>query len=175
MVQRPQWVHDGYGAEPRRIYADARAPACEQDHHPTGIPARHVGPECFSRPSGGAQGFAKHRDRRHGVRIQQRGCQIAMPSNQEAIDLKQPRLQRVTDSNCLATERFLPSGSDATVMWANGLGSTQTTPSTSAQAVPAPIVDSRKVSRFCRRQGCLLSLTDTTDGVLSLPRFKYST
>jgi hypothetical protein len=38
-------------------------------------------------------------------------------------------------------ERFLPSGSDAAVMWASGLGSTQTTPSTSTQAAPAPRVD----------------------------------
>ena len=37
--------------------------------------------------------------------------------------------------------RFLPSGSDAAVMWASGLGSTQTTPSTSTQAAPAPKVD----------------------------------
>ncbi len=36
---------------------------------------------------------------------------------------------------------FLPSGSDAAVMWASGLGSTQTTPSTSTQAAPAPRVD----------------------------------
>ena len=33
---------------------------------------------------------------------------------------------------------LLPSGSDAAVMWASGLGSTQTTPSTSTQAAPAP-------------------------------------
>jgi hypothetical protein len=98
-----------------------------------------------------------------------------MPGNQEAIDLKQPMLRPVTESHCFEEERFLPSGSDASVMWANGLGPTQTTPSARAQAVPAPIMDGRKVSRFCRRQGCLLSLTDTTDGALSLPRFKYST
>lgn len=42
---------------------------------------------------------------------------------------------------CGNEDRFLPSGSNAAVMWVNGLGSTQTTPSTSAQAVPAPIVD----------------------------------
>jgi hypothetical protein len=41
-----------------------------------------------------------------------------------------------TDEN-----RFLPSGSDAAVMWASGLGSTQTTPCTSTQAAPAPEVD----------------------------------
>jgi len=37
--------------------------------------------------------------------------------------------------------RLLPSGSDAAVMWASGLGSTQTTPSTSTQAAPAPRED----------------------------------
>jgi hypothetical protein len=37
--------------------------------------------------------------------------------------------------------RLLPSGSDVAVMWASGLGSTQTTPSTSTQAAPAPEVD----------------------------------
>jgi len=35
-------------------------------------------------------------------------------------------------------ERFLPSVSDAAVMWASSLGSTQTTPSISTQAAPAP-------------------------------------
>jgi len=40
-------------------------------------------------------------------------------------------------------DRFLPSGSDAAVMWASGLGSIQTTPSTSTQAAPAPTVDCR--------------------------------
>jgi hypothetical protein len=64
-----------------------------------------------------------------------------MPSSQEVIDLKQPQLRLVSESNCLQEERILPSGSDAAVMWVHGLGSTQTTPSTSAQAVPAPIVD----------------------------------
>ena len=43
---------------------------------------------------------------------------------------------RWTDEN-----QCLPSGSDAVVMWASGLGSTQTTPSTSTQAAPAPRVD----------------------------------
>jgi hypothetical protein len=41
----------------------------------------------------------------------------------------------------LQEKQLLPSGSDAAVMWANGLGSIQTTPGSSAQAVPAPIVD----------------------------------
>ena len=62
-----------------------------------------------------------------------------MPSSQEAVNLKKPQLRLV--SEYLQEERFLPSGSDAAVMWANGLGSTQTTPGSSAQAVPAPIVD----------------------------------
>jgi len=62
-----------------------------------------------------------------------------MPSSQEAINLKKPQLRLLSDY--LREERLLPSGSDAAVMWANGLGSTQTTPGSSAQAVPAPIVD----------------------------------
>ena len=62
-----------------------------------------------------------------------------MPSSQEAVNLKKPQLRLVSDY--LQEERLLPSGSDAAVMWANGLGSTQTTPGSSAQAVPAPIVD----------------------------------
>ena len=62
-----------------------------------------------------------------------------MSSSQEAINLKKPQLRMVSDY--LQEERLLPSGSDAAVMWANGLGSTQTTPGSSAQAVPAPIVD----------------------------------
>jgi len=52
--------------------------------------------------------------------------------------LKQLQLYPVTGSNCFP-ELF--SGSDAAVMWAHGLGPNQTTPSASAQAVPAPIVD----------------------------------
>jgi hypothetical protein len=61
--------------------------------------------------------------------------------------LKQPMLCPVTESHCFEKERFLPSGSEASVMWANGLGPTQTTPSASAQAVPAPIVNrSRQIS-----------------------------
>jgi hypothetical protein len=43
----------------------------------------------------------------------------------------------------LQEKRLLPSGSNAAVMWANGLGPTQTTPGSSAQAVPAPIVERR--------------------------------
>jgi hypothetical protein len=62
-----------------------------------------------------------------------------MPSSEEAINLKKPQLRLVSDY--LLEERLLPSGSNAAVMWANGLGSTQTTPGSSAQAVPAPIVD----------------------------------
>jgi hypothetical protein len=62
-----------------------------------------------------------------------------MPSSQEAINLKKLQLRPV--SEWLQEERLLPSGSDAAVMWVNGLGSTQTTPGSSAQAVPAPIVD----------------------------------
>ena len=62
-----------------------------------------------------------------------------MPSSQEAINLKKPQLRLVSDY--LQEERLLPSGSDAAVMWASGLGSTQTTPSTSTQAAPAPEVD----------------------------------
>ena len=62
-----------------------------------------------------------------------------MSSSQEAINLKKPQPRMVSDY--LQEGRLLPSGSDAAVMWANGLGSTQTTPGSSAQAVPAPIVD----------------------------------
>jgi hypothetical protein len=52
---------------------------------------------------------------------------------------------RWTDEN-----QFFPSGSDAAVMWASGLGSTQTTPSTSTQAAPAPRVDcSMQVATLC--------------------------
>ncbi len=49
-----------------------------------------------------------------------------MRSNQEAINLKSSQLRLVSDY--LQEERLLPSGSDAAVMWANGLGSTQPTP-----------------------------------------------
>ena len=62
-----------------------------------------------------------------------------MPSSQEGINLKEPQLRLM--SEYFQEERLLPSGSDAAVMWANGLGSTQTTPGSSAQAVPAPNVD----------------------------------
>ena len=55
--------------------------------------------------------------------------------------MKDLRLQLVVESHCLQDDRFQFSGSDAAVMWAHGLGSNQTTPSASAQAVPAPIVD----------------------------------
>jgi hypothetical protein len=64
-----------------------------------------------------------------------------MLSSQEATDLKQLQLYLVSESTYLQDERLLPGGSDAAVMWVNGLGSTQTTPGTSAQAVPAPIAD----------------------------------
>jgi hypothetical protein len=53
--------------------------------------------------------------------------------------MKEPQLCLV--SEYIQEQRLLPSGSDAAVMWANGLGSTQTTPGSSAQAVPAPIVN----------------------------------
>jgi hypothetical protein len=61
-----------------------------------------------------------------------------MPSSQEVTDLKQLQLYLVSESTYLQDERLLPSGSDVSVVWANGLGSTQNTPGTSAQAVPAP-------------------------------------
>ncbi len=85
--------------------------------------------------------------------------------------MKQLQLCPVTGSNCFLE---FSSGSDAAVMWDHGLGSTQTTPSTSTQAVPAPMLGSKKVSGFYRRRSCLLSM-QTTDGAASLPRFKYST
>jgi hypothetical protein len=51
---------------------------------------------------------------------------------------------------CTDETRLLPSGSDAVVMWASGLGSSQTTPSTSTQAAPAPRVDdSKQIARLC--------------------------
>ena len=62
-----------------------------------------------------------------------------MPSSQEAVNLKRLELRLVSEYS--QEERLSPSGSDAVVMWAHGLGSTQTTPSTNAQAVPAPMVD----------------------------------
>jgi hypothetical protein len=55
--------------------------------------------------------------------------------------LKEPQLRLMSESNYLQEERYLPSSGDAALMWVNGLGSTQTTPGSSAQAVPAPTVD----------------------------------
>jgi hypothetical protein len=69
-----------------------------------------------------------------------------MPNSQEITELKL-QLRLAPESSGSAEERFSPSGSDAAVMWAHGLGSTQTTPSTSAQAVPAPIAISQQVNR----------------------------
>src|SRR5512146_496110 len=61
------------------------------------------------------------------------------PSSGRQSFLEQLRLRLMSESNCgLQAERFSPSGSDAADMWDHGLGSTQTTPSTSTQAVPAP-------------------------------------
>ena len=97
-----------------------------------------------------------------------------MPHQQEAIDLKQLQLYPVADSNGALERPILPGGNSAAFMWANGLGSTQTTPSASAQAVPTPMLFSRQVSGDYRRRSCLLSM-QTTDGAASLPRFKYST
>ena len=62
-----------------------------------------------------------------------------MPHQQEAIDLKQLQLYPVAESNGALEKRISPGGNSAALMWANGLGSTQTTPSASAQAVPTPI------------------------------------
>jgi hypothetical protein len=56
--------------------------------------------------------------------------------------LKQELLYPMTEVMVWRKEdRFLPSGSSVAVMWAHGLGPNQNTPSASAQAVPAPIVD----------------------------------
>jgi hypothetical protein len=65
--------------------------------------------------------------------------------------LKYKLLYPMTEVVCWGEEsRFLPSGSDAAVMWASGLGSTQTTPSTSTQAAPAPRIDcSPQVATLC--------------------------
>jgi hypothetical protein len=63
-----------------------------------------------------------------------------MPDRQEAIDLKQLRLYPIVERNSVVERQILSSGNSAALMWANGLGSTQTTPSTSAQAVPTPIL-----------------------------------
>jgi hypothetical protein len=55
---------------------------------------------------------------------------------------KDKLLYMVPELICWTDEtRILPSGSDAVVMWASGLGLTQTTPSTSTQAAPAPRID----------------------------------
>jgi hypothetical protein len=55
---------------------------------------------------------------------------------------KDKLLYLVPELICWTDEtRILPSGSDAVAMWASGLGSTQTTPSTSTQAAPAPRID----------------------------------
>ena len=51
-----------------------------------------------------------------------------MPNSEDVTALKQLQLYLVSESAYLQEERLLPSGSDAAVMWANGLGSTQTTP-----------------------------------------------
>ncbi len=69
-----------------------------------------------------------------------------MPNSQEITGLKW-QVRRVSENRGTPVKRFSPSGSDAAVMWAHGLGSTQTTPSTSAQAVPAPIVILQQVNR----------------------------
>jgi hypothetical protein len=54
--------------------------------------------------------------------------------------LKHFQLYPVAENNGAVERQILPGGSGAAVMWANGLGSTQTTPSASAQAVPTPIL-----------------------------------
>ena len=53
--------------------------------------------------------------------------------------MKKPQLWIVLEY--FQEAQLLPSGDDAALTWADGLGSTQTTPGTSAQAVPAPIAD----------------------------------
>ena len=56
--------------------------------------------------------------------------------------MKYQVLYPMTEIVCWNDEsRLSPSGSDVAVMWASGLGSTQTTPSTSTQAAPAPKED----------------------------------
>ena len=100
--------------------------------------------DVFPYRTGSVQGCAEHSDPWHGVRVQQCGCQVG---HQRRHDLKTTQLLPGVRSICWTDEeRFLPSGSDAAVMWANGLGSTQTTPSTSTQAAPAPSVDCRHTS-----------------------------
>jgi len=83
-----------------------------------------------------------------------------MPDRQEAIDLKQLQLYPVAESNGALERQILPGGNSAAFMWANGLGSTQTTPSASAQAVPTPVVHLKEASRFFRRQVWRLALND---------------
>jgi hypothetical protein len=53
--------------------------------------------------------------------------------------MKKPQLWIVLEY--FQEAQLLPSGDDAALTWADGLGSTQTTPGSSARAVPAPIVD----------------------------------
>ena len=67
---------DGNAAEVERIHFHLAAHAGKQTHDPPGVPPRHVGPGRFSVPDRFAQGFAEHRDPWHGVRIQQRRCQV---------------------------------------------------------------------------------------------------
>jgi len=50
-----------------------------------------------------------------------------MPIQQEAIGLKRLQLYPLAGSSGRVEKRILPGGSSAAVMWANGLGSTQTT------------------------------------------------
>lgn len=54
--------------------------------------------------------------------------------------MKQLQMPLVQENHGFAQERFLFSGSNAAVMWANGLGQLKATPSASAQAAPAPIL-----------------------------------
>jgi hypothetical protein len=69
-----------------------------------------------------------------------------MQSKSKENDLKvELLLYPMPEINCQRDEtRLSPSGSNAVVMWASGLGSSQTTPSTSTQAAPAPRVDCSK-------------------------------
>ena len=67
--------------------------------------------------------------------------------------MKQLQLYPVAESNGALERQILPGGNSAAFMWANGLGSTQTTPGSSAQAVPAPIVD--RSTTFSTLLACL--------------------
>src|SRR5206468_7039698 len=101
--------------------------------------------DVFRYRTGAVQGCAEHRNAGDGVRVQQRGCEVGLleVGLLKERDLKGKLLcpYLMTEIICWTDEdRFLPSGSDAAVMWASGLGSTQTTPSTSTQAAPAPRV-----------------------------------